>query len=147
MNIDEILQNDASFSIPGFIASADNTYMMLQTAVMLGNLSRIKSKVSDNLLQKYQSIIDDFNSNGLRQMYDDLVVKKTEILSINKDDNKFYIKVLIKSTAKDYVVDKNNLEYRYGINNQMIEKNNYLTFSRMIANAKDNWLLEKIVSN
>ena len=146
MNIDEILQNDASFSIPGFIASADNTYMMLQTAVMLGNLSRIKSKVSDNLLQKYQSIIDDFNSNGLRQMYDDLVVKKTEILSINKDDNKFYIKVLIKSTAKDYVVDKNNLEYRYGINNQMIEKNNYLTFSRMIANAKDNWLLEKIVS-
>ena len=107
----------------------------------------MKTKLSDNLLQKYQSIIDDFNSNGLRQMYDDLAVKKTEILSVNKDDNKFYIKVLIKSAAKDYVVDKNNLEYRYGINNQMIEKNNYLTFSRMIANAKDNWLLEKIVSN
>ena len=147
MNIDELLQNDASFSIPGFIATADNTYMMLQTAVMLGNLSRIKSKVSDNLFQKIQSIVDDFNNNGLRQMYDDLAVKKTEILSINKDDTKYYIKVLIKSAAKDYVVDKTNLEYRYGINNQMIEKNNYLTFSRMIANAKDNWLLEKIVSN
>ena len=147
MNIDEILQSDASFSIPGFIASADNTYMMLQTAVMMGNLSRMKTKISDNLLQKYQSIIDDFDNNGLRQMYDDLAVKKTEILSVNKDDNKFYIKVLIKSTAKDYVVDKKNLEYRYGINNQMIEKNNYLTFSRMIANAKENWLLEKIVSN
>ena len=62
-------------------------------------------------------------------------------------DNKYYIKVLIKSAAKDYVVDKNNLEYRYGINNQMIEKNNYLTFSKVISNAKDNWLLEKIVSN
>ena len=147
MNIDELLQNDASFSIPGFIATADNTYMMLQTAVMLGNLSRIKSKVSDNLFQKIQSIVDDFNNNGLRQMYDDLAVKKTEILSINKDDTKYYIKVLIKSAAKDYVVDKTNLEYRYGINNQMIEKNNYLTFSRIINNAKDNWLLEKIVSN
>ena len=147
MNIDEILQSDASFSVPGFIASADNTYMMLQTAVMMGNLSRMKTKISDNLLQNYQSIIDDFDNNGLRQMYDDLAVKKTEILSVNKDDNKFYIKVLIKSTAKDYVVDKKNLEYRYGINNQMIEKNNYLTFSRMIANAKENWLLEKIVSN
>ena len=147
MNIDELLQNDASFSIPGFIATADNTYMMLQTAVMLGNLSRIKSKVSDNLFQKIQSIVDDFNNNGLRQMYDDLAVKKTEILSINKDDTKYYIKVLIKSAAKDYVVDKTNLEYRYGINNQMIEKYNYLTFSRIINNAKDNWLLEKIVSN
>ena len=147
MNIDELLQNDASFSIPGFIATADNTYMMLQTAVMLGNLSRIKSKVSDNLFQKIQSIVDDFNNNGLRQMYDDLAVKKTEILSINKDDTKYYIKVLIKSAAKDYVVDKTNLEYRYGINNQMIEKNNYLTFSRIINNVKDNWLLEKIVSN
>ncbi len=147
MNIDELLLNDASFSIPGFIATADNTYMMLQTAVMLGNLSRIKSKVSDNLFQKIQSIVDDFNNNGLRQMYDDLAVKKTEILSINKDDTKYYIKVLIKSAAKDYVVDKTNLEYRYGINNQMIEKNNYLTFSRIINNAKDNWLLEKIVSN
>ncbi len=147
MNIDELLQNDASFSIPNFIATADNTYMMLQTAVMLGNLSRIKSKVSDNLFQKIQSIVDDFNNNGLRQMYDDLAVKKTEILSINKDDTKYYIKVLIKSAAKDYVVDKTNLEYRYGINNQMIEKNNYLTFSRIINNVKDNWLLEKIVSN
>ena len=147
MNIDELIQNDASFSIPSFIVTADNTYMMLQNAIMLGNLSRMKTKLSNNLLQKYQSIIDDFNSNGLRQMYDDLAVKKTEILSVNKDDNKFYIKVLIKSAAKDYVVDKKNLEYRYGINNQMIEKNNYLTFSRMIANAKDNWLLEKIVSN
>ena len=147
MNIDEFLKNDTSFSIPSFIASADNTYMMLQTAVMLGNLSRMKTKISDNLFQKYQSIIDDFNNNGLRQMYDDLSVKKTEILSINKDDDKYYIKVLIKSAAKDYVVDKNNLEYRYGINNQMIEKNNYLTFSRIINNAKDNWLLEKIVSN
>ena len=41
MNIDELIQYDASFSIPGFIATADNTYMMLQTAVMLGNLSHI----------------------------------------------------------------------------------------------------------
>ena len=147
MNIDELLQNDTSFSIPGFIASADNTYMMLQTAVMLGNLSRIKAKISDNLLEKYQSIIDDFNNNGLRQMYDDLAVKKTEILSVNKDDNKYYIKVYIKSIAKDYVVDKTNMEYRYGINNQMIEKNNYLTFSRIINNVKDNWMLEKIVTN
>ena len=147
MNIDELTKNDASFSIPGFLATADNTYMMLQTAIMLGNLSRIKNKLSDNLIQKYQSIIDDFNNNGLRQMYDDLAVKKTEILSVNKDDNKYYIKVLIKSAAKDYVVDKTNMEYRYGINNQMIEKNNYLTFSRIINNVKDNWMLEKIVTN
>lgn len=147
MNIDELTKNDASFSIPGFLATADNTYMMLQTAIMLGNLSRIKNKLSDNLIQKYQSIIDDFNNNGLRQMYDDLAVKKTEILSVNKDDNKYYIKVYIKSIAKDYVVDKTNMEYRYGINNQMIEKNNYLTFSRIINNVKDNWMLEKIVTN
>ena len=58
-----------------------------------------------------------------------------------------YIKVYIKSIAKDYVVDKTNMEYRYGINNQMIEKNNYLTFSRIINNVKDNWMLEKIVTN
>ena len=147
MNIDELTKNDASFSIPSFLATADNTYMMLQTAIMLGNLSRIKNKLSDNLIQKYQSIIDDFNNNGLRQMYDDLAVKKTEILSVNKDDNKYYIKVYIKSVAKDYVVDKTNMEYRYGINNQMIEKNNYLTFSRIINNVKDNWMLEKIVTN
>jgi predicted lipid-binding transport protein (Tim44 family) len=147
MNIDELTKNDASFSIPSFLATADNTYMMLQTAIMLGNLSRIKNKLSDNLIQKYQSIIDDFNNNGLRQMYDDLAVKKTEILSVNKDDNKYYIKVYIKSIAKDYVVDKTNMEYRYGINNQMIEKNNYLTFSRIINNVKDNWMLEKIVTN
>ena len=81
----------------------------------------------------------------MKKIHYNLNLKHTEWKAIYKTLK--LIEVLIKSAAKDYVVDKNNLEYRYGINNQMIEKNNYLTFSRMIANAKDNWLLEKIVSN
>ena len=103
MNIDEIIQNDASFSIPGFIATADNTYMMLQTAIMIGNLSRIKTKISDNLLEKYQSIIDDFNNNGLRQMYDDLAVKKTEILSVNKFLFEFSFSLLASNALSNFL--------------------------------------------
>jgi len=147
MSVEDLMKNDTSFSLNNFIISANNIYMMLQSAVMVGNLSRVKNKISDKVLHKYQHIIDDFNNNNLRQMYEDLNVKKTELLSVNQKDNNYYIQVLITSLAKDYVVDKKNLKYKYGINNQQIVKNNYLTFKKESNSLNNNWILDEIYTN
>ena len=147
MRVEDLMKNDSSFSVNNFIVSANNVYVMLQSAVMSGNLSRVKSKISDKVLQKYQHIIDEFNTNDLRQMYEDLNVKKTELLSVNEKDNNYYIQVLITSLAKDYVVDKKNFEYRYGVDNQQIVKNNYLTFKKDNNSDNNTWILDEIYTN
>ena len=146
MSVEDLIKNDSSFSLNNFIISANNIYMMLQSAVMVGNLSRVQNKISDKVLHKYQHIIDNFNTNNLRQMYEDLNVKKTELLSVNQKDNNYYIQVLITSLAKDYVVDKKNLQYKYGVNNQQIVKNNYLTFKKD-NNTDSVWILDEIYTN
>ena len=147
MSVDDLVKKDSSFGISNFISAANSMYVMLQSAVMLGNLSRVKSKISDKVLQKYQHIIDEFNNNDLRQMYEDINIKKTEVLSITNKDNDYYIQVLITSLAKDYVVDKKNLEYRYGVNNQKITKSNYLTFRKDYNDINNPWILDDIYTN
>jgi predicted lipid-binding transport protein (Tim44 family) len=147
MSVDDLVKKDSSFGISNFISAANSMYVMLQSAVMLGNLSRVKSKISDKVLQKYQHIIDEFNNNNLRQMYEDINIKKTEVLSITNKDNDYYIQVLITSLAKDYVVDKKNLEYRYGVNNQKITKSNYLTFRKDYNDINNPWILDDIYTN
>ncbi len=147
MSVEELLKKDSSFSLSNFISTSKNVYMMLQSAIMLGNLSRIKSKISDKVNKKYQKIIDDFDSNNLRQMYEDLNIKKTEVLSINDKDNQFYIQILITSMAKDYVVDKKNLEYKYGVDKEKILKSNYLTFKKDYHDLNNPWILDDIYTN
>ncbi len=147
MSVEELMKKDSSFSLSNFITSSNSVYMMLQSAVMLGNLNRIKGKISDKVCQKYQHIIDDFNNNNLRQMYDDLNIKKTEVLSINDKENNYYIQILITSMAKDYVVDKKNLEYRYGLDNEKILKSNYLTFKKDYQDLNNPWILDDIYTN
>ena len=59
------------------------------------------------------------------------VMELTALLNRKKDDS-YYIQIMITSLAKDYVVDKMNMEYKYGINNQQVKKNNYLTFKMLV---------------
>ena len=42
MSVEDLIKNDTSFSLNNFIINANNIYMMLQSAVMVGNLSQVK---------------------------------------------------------------------------------------------------------
>ena len=136
MTIDELIKEDSSFSESGFIAKVDNTFIMLLTAIMTDNIRRVEHKLSPELFAKYKSIIDELNKNNERQMYDELNVKSTSIESIEKLEDKYVIKVLLTSRYMDYIVDKSTGDYKSGINDHRVEKDNYLTFEKRI-NAKN----------
>ena len=133
MTIDELIKEDSSFSESGFIAKVDNTFIMLLTAIMTDNIKRVEHKLSVELFNKYKSLLDELNSNNERQMYDELNVKSTQIQSIEKTDKKYIIKVLLTSRYMDYVVDKSTGDYKRGVNDKRIEKDNYLTFEKNIT--------------
>lgn len=145
MTINDLVKSDNTFSESAFLAKVDNTFTMLMTSIMLGNLERVSHKISEDLLKKYQDIVDRLNRNNERQMYDELNVKSTEINDISITDTKYIIKVLLVSRYMDYIIDKNTGNYKSGINNRRIEKNHYLTFEKM-RNAKVEGVVRKCPS-
>lgn len=133
MSIEELINKDNTFSESGFIAKVDNTFIMLLTAIMTDNMQRVEHKISKSLFDKYNSLVNDLNSKNQRQMYDELNVWSTEIESIGEVNDKFVIKVLLKSRYMDYIIDKETGNYVSGINDRRVEKENYLTFEKSIS--------------
>ena len=142
MTVDELKQKDSTFDESGFIAKVDNTFVMLHSAIMLGNLERVKHKLNSELIEKFEKKIEQLNKSNYRQMYDELNVKSTTIESILEEDEKYVINVLLVSRYMDYIVDKNTLKFISGINDHRIEKDNYLTFTKK-KNSKSESLARK----
>ena len=136
MSIEELIKEDSSFTESGFLAKVDNTFIMLLTAIMTDNMTRVEHKISKELFDKYCNIVNENNLNNERQMYDELNVWSTEIQSIEKTNDKYIIHVLLKSRYMDYKIDKTTAVYKSGVNDHRIEKDNYLTFEKSV-NAKD----------
>ena len=135
ISVMELQQADSTFTESSFISKVDNIFIMLYSGIMFGNLERIKHKLSDNMLNYYQGIINNLNSQNLRQMYDELNVKSTTITGIYRDSEKYTIEVLLVSRYMDYLVDKTTNKFVSGNNSYRVEKNNYLIFTKKL-NAK-----------
>ena len=142
MTIEELKKVDNTFDESGFIAKVDNTFVMLHSAIMLGDLERVEHKLTDDLILEFQKKIDDLNKKNYRQMYDELNVKSTTIESITEEEDRYLINVLLVSRYMDYIVDQDTLDFVSGINDHRIEKNNYLTFSKR-KNSKNESLARK----
>lgn len=130
LTIEELQRIDPSFTESGFISKVDNIFIMLYSGIMLGNLERIKHKLTDELVNKYQDLINNLNSQNIRQMYDELNVKSTRILNIYQNNDEYLIDVLLVSRYMDYIVRKDTGKYISGNNSYREERNNYLTFSK-----------------
>lgn len=137
MSIEELVQNDNTFSENSFIAKVDNTFIMLLTAIMTDNLQRVEHKISNELFEHYSNIINQLNANNERQLYDELNVKRTSIENIEQFENKYIIHVLLTSRYMDYIVDKTTGNFKSGNNTSRIEKNFYLTFEKNIGVKKE----------
>ncbi len=135
ITIDDLMREDQTFTESSFISKVDNIFIMLYSGIMFGSLERIKHKLSDNVINYYQGMINDLNSRNVRQMFDELNVKSTTISGIYKNSEKYTIEVILISRYMDYIVDKTTNKYISGNNSYRVEKNNYLVFTKRL-NAK-----------
>ena len=135
--MDELLKIDHTFNKGMFITKVNNIFIMLHSAIMMGDIDRVRHFLSDELEDYYQNKVDDLNRRNIRQMYDELNVKDTIIKDIQINDNNVIIKVDIISRYMDYVVDKKTLKFISGYNDHRIEKINHLVLEKKI-NVKNN---------
>lgn len=134
MNINDF---DKSLDNAMFISRVDNAFVMLYSSIMFGDLSRVDHKISDKVMDKYKGFVDDLNNRNLRQMYDELNVKSTNIDSINYDESgNIVVHVTLVSRYMDYIMDKDTCKKVSGINDHRVEHINHLTFVKK-AGTKD----------
>lgn len=125
-----------------FKTKVDNIFVKLFTSIMKGDLSDVDHYISDEVKNKYMTYINELKSRNERQMYDELNVKDTKILSRKELEDKEVIEVEIISRYMDYIIDIDTGETIKGDDTRRIEKRNILVFEKK-NDTKDIKLVRK----
>ena len=112
------------------ISKFSNIYIMLLYSIMTNDIERVKHYLSNDLYNKYKTIVNDHINNDETQMYDELNVYKINIISKEYIDNKEIITVRLISRYMDYIIDNKTKNIKSGINTYRIEKTNTLVFEK-----------------
>lgn len=121
---------DPTFTSESFKTKVDNIFVMLHVSLMTDNMKRVRHFVSDKVYEEFNDRLSSLNSNNERQMFDELNVKSTDIVSVEVTDDKFIIKVRLVSKYLDYVVDKTTNKIKRGNNTNRVEKENILVLEK-----------------
>ena len=133
--MNEILKYDSEFTESKFKTYVDNIFIQLHLALVTKELENIKHFVSDEVYNKYQNKFDELNKKHLIQMYDEINVAQTDILSYKVDNENMIIEVNILSRYLDYLMDEDG-NYVSGDTDIRTEKNNHLIFTKKINYEK-----------
>ena len=132
----------SEFNETMFKTKVDNIFVKIYTCIMKQDLSDVEHFISNELKKELDSKINNLKSQNKRQIYDELNVKNTNILSRNIENDKEVIKVEIISRYMDYIIDKDTGNTISGDDTRRIEKRNILTFEKKV-NAKEIGLVRK----
>lgn len=128
----DISKYDITYVESIFKSKIDNMFVMLHTAIMFEDLTRVDHFINDEVYSRYQLKINELKSNNLRQMYDELNVKSTEIIEAEIVNDKIVVKVLLVSRYMDYILNKTSGQLISGNNISRIEKENYITVEKKL---------------
>ena len=129
--MNEILKYDPEFTESKFKTYVDNVFIQLHMAVVTKELENIKHFVSDDIYSKYQKVVEDLNRRHLIQMYDEINVAQTDILSYRVTDTDMIIEVNLISRYLDYLMDEDG-NYVSGDTDVRSERNNHLIFTKKV---------------
>jgi hypothetical protein len=133
--MNELHDIDPTFNEAMFITKVNNIFVMLHSAIMMDDLDRVRHFISNELEAKYESLLNDLNKRNVRQMYDELNVKSTNVTFVEIKDNKIKLHVDLVSRYMDYLVDKDSNVFISGINNERVTKLNHLILEKMLGSS------------
>ena len=130
MTMEEFLKEESSFNESMFLGKVDNIFIKLFTSIMLNKLDEVKHFLSEDVYNYYNNIVNDLSLQGKRQMYDELNVKSSKIVSIVKEEDKYVISVFLEAKYMNYIIDANTGICIYGNNERRMEVDYSLKFSK-----------------
>lgn len=134
--LSHLLIEDKGFSDAAFKAKVDNVFIQLYTAVMKQDLQKVKHFLSEEVFEKYDRKVKELQQNNQIQVYDELNVSNTEIMSMEEFEDRYEIRVSLLTKYLDYKIAKDTRKFLSGNRDVRLEKIVKLKFSK-IKNAKE----------
>lgn len=132
MNAIEFEGYDKTFTESMFLTKINNIFVKLHTCIMRDKLDEVSHFINDDVMQYALSIINNAKGMNGRQMYDELNVKDSRIVSIEVKENVYEIKVYLQSRYMDYIMSLSNGNLLTGNNSSRVQVNYELTFTKKI---------------
>lgn len=133
--ISAILEEDNSFDAELFKKWSKNIFTYLQ----LGNekdLKQIKSSISDTFFGRKVQVLKDFERDNIELKREDLIIEEIKIFDYSKWMDKAQIKVYIKASLKEYIINKATQKILKGNNRKPSERGFILTFQKKDINKQ-----------
>jgi len=103
--LDQIKVTDPGFNEQIFKDKAQNAFFKIQEAWEKQDVNIARPFVSDSIMQRYSTQISDLKSRGEKNVLENIVIGKEEIVDV-KNDNAFnYIKLRIDASCADYTMN------------------------------------------
>lgn len=103
------------------LTKVNNIYVMLMMSLMDGKLDRVSHFISENLQNKEQTKIDEWNQKNEQPIFGELNVKESTVISTQTFDEYEEVKVLLIGRYLDYVLDKTTGNIKYGDTSNRVE--------------------------
>lgn len=142
MTVEEFKNVDITFNESMFLTKINNIFIQLFSAIMLNQLDDVKHFVSEDVYNWALDKVNRMNESNYRQMYDELNVKESKILSIEVNESVYTIKVFLQSRYMDYIINLSNGNTVSGNDSSRIQVDYTLTFTKK-ANARIQGLIRR----
>jgi Tim44-like domain len=104
-DLSQIKSNDPKFDVARFINMVEQTDLRVQEAWTRGDMSTVRSLVSDGLLRRFETQLAIMRSQGVRNAMADHRVLATNLWAVERQGSFDTIHVVLKATARDTDVD------------------------------------------
>lgn len=115
-----------------FKTKVDNIFVKLYTSIMKEDLSDVAHFISGNLYHQLESQISTLKLGNKRQIYDEINVKSTNVMSRKIENDREVVEVEIISRYMDYIIDRDTGDLLLGDDTRRVEKKNILTFEKKL---------------
>lgn len=116
-----------------FLSKVDNVFVKIFTAVMLDELDDVKHFMNENIYLDLKKRNHSLNEKCQRQMYDEINVKSSSVVSIDEKNGYYIIEVSLDARYMDYVIDLDSGDLLLGDDTRRIEVPYTLVFKKRIS--------------
>lgn len=128
-----IARMDGGFDTSALVSAARETFFDVQAALTARDMSRVREKITPELLAELQSQVNELRAAGRTNRVERADLRRSEITEAWQESGRDYVTVYLAGSLLDYTVDDATGAVVSGSSTQRENLDEYWTFSRPVG--------------
>ncbi len=124
------------------IEQVSNIYLKLYEGITNKDLSGVKKYLSMELYHEYNNLINNLYGPNEKQIYEDIEIVSTRLLSVEEINDKKIITISLVSKYKNYIINTESENITVGNDQRKVEKDNIITIVKFLDDSNIKVLVE-----